>query len=159
MVERLIAELAEQSVCTHQQGVAHWDYSQCANCGWVNPSGDRSRRPNNGWFPSMAAFEKWKRDGEFFEAEQPAEPVAWMVLHDGEFDYFVYANKHEADSAADINNTVATPLYARPDPRVAELEALLREALNYIPTYKGNETGSANFANRVREVLKGKYDD
>ena len=43
--------------------------------------------------------------------------------------------------------------------RIAALESLLREALDYIPTYKGNETGSANFANRVREVLKGKYDD
>jgi len=65
-------------------------------------------------------------------ALEAPEPAAWMVLHDGEFDYFVYANQHEAESAADINNTLATPLYLAPpdqSARIALLEGLLRTAL------------------------------
>jgi len=64
-------------------------------------------------------------------ASEAPEPVAWMVLHDGEFDYFVYANKHEAESAADINNTLATPLYVAPpdqSARIAELEGWIEHA-------------------------------
>lgn len=50
-----------EAVCQHTNTSVHWDHVACKECGWVLPGGDRSHRPDNGWFPSMAAFEEWKK--------------------------------------------------------------------------------------------------
>lgn len=75
------------------------------------------------------------------------EPVAWQVFHNsGEYDYFVYANKHEADDAANLNETDAIPLYAL----CPSADAVRADAARY----REARNNPAGFSHLLRLMIK-----
>ena len=51
----------EKPVCRHVNTQPMWDHMACLDCGSVRPDGNKTGRPNKGWFRSMDSFRNWDR--------------------------------------------------------------------------------------------------
>ena len=91
-----------------------------------------------------------------------SEPVAWLITvekQDGSREtYPAMGRFKDVKAACDFGDPV--PLYPRPDPRVAELEAVLREAREALVPYMKYVDGTkvlnhpAQVVEKIDEVLK-----